>query len=51
MVHATRIKNGTASYCNHLVRTHKLSEEKRARFPIYAKVGFRVGHKITSQLG
>jgi hypothetical protein len=38
MVHATRIKGGAASYCNHWVRTHKLAEEQRARFPIYAKV-------------
>ena len=39
MVHATRIKDGVASYSNHLVRTHKLKEEQRAGFPIYAKVG------------
>jgi carotenoid cleavage dioxygenase-like enzyme len=38
MVHAVRIKDGVASYCNHWVRTHKLAEEQRARFPIYAKV-------------
>jgi hypothetical protein len=38
MVHATRIKDGVASYCNHWVRTHKLAEEQRAKFPIYAKV-------------
>lgn len=42
MVHATRIKDGAASYCNHWVRTHKLQQEQRAGFPIYAKVG-RVG--------
>lgn len=38
MVHAVRIKDGAASYCNHWVRTHKLAEEQRAKFPIYAKV-------------
>lgn len=38
MVHATRIRDGVASYCNHWVRTHKLAEEQRAGFPIYAKV-------------
>jgi carotenoid cleavage dioxygenase-like enzyme len=38
MVHATRIKDGVASFCNHFVDTHKLREEKRAGFPIYAKV-------------
>jgi hypothetical protein len=38
MVHAVRIKDGAASYCNHWVRTHKLAEEQRAKLPIYAKV-------------
>lgn len=39
MVHATRIKGGKASYCNHWVRTHKLKEEQRVGLPLYAKVG------------
>lgn len=43
MVHATRIKDGVASYCNHWVRTHKLAEEQRAKFPIYAKVMCHMG--------
>eukprot|EP00882_Tetradesmus_deserticola_P000837 GHRQ01000910.1.p1 GENE.GHRQ01000910.1~~GHRQ01000910.1.p1 ORF type:complete len:541 (+),score=256.87 GHRQ01000910.1:282-1904(+) len=43
MVHATRIKGGAASFCNHLVDTHKLREEKRAGFPIYAKFGDQEG--------
>jgi hypothetical protein len=38
MVHATRIKDGAASFCNAWVDTHKLREEKRAGFPMYAKV-------------
>lgn len=38
MVHATRIKDGKASFCNHFVQTHKLKEEQRVKFPIYAKV-------------
>lgn len=37
-VHATRIKDGKASFCNHFVRTHRFKEEQRAGFPIYAKV-------------
>eukprot|EP00879_Flechtneria_rotunda_P007143 GHRR01007496.1.p1 GENE.GHRR01007496.1~~GHRR01007496.1.p1 ORF type:complete len:469 (+),score=130.83 GHRR01007496.1:762-2168(+) len=43
MVHATRIKDSHASYCNHFVRTHKLQEEQRAGFPIYAKFGDQEG--------
>jgi carotenoid cleavage dioxygenase len=43
MVHATRIKDGKASYCNHFVQTHKLKEEKKAGFPIYAKFGDQEG--------
>jgi carotenoid cleavage dioxygenase-like enzyme len=46
MVHATRIKDGVASFCNHFVDTHKLREEKRAGFPIYAKVRCSTGHRI-----
>jgi hypothetical protein len=37
-VHATRIKDGKASFCNHFVRTHRFKEEQRAGFPLYAKV-------------
>lgn len=43
MVHATRIRGGQAAYCNHWVRTHKLAEERRAGFPIYAKFGDQEG--------
>jgi hypothetical protein len=47
MVHATRIKDGAASFCNAFVDTHKLREEKRACFPIFAKVR---PHSVTIQL-
>eukprot|EP00775_Hariotina_reticulata_P011168 gene11168-11318_t len=42
-VHATRIKDGKASFCNHFVQTHRFKEEQRARFPIYAKFGDQEG--------
>jgi carotenoid cleavage dioxygenase-like enzyme len=45
MVHATRIKDGVASFCNAFVDTHKLREEKRAGFPIYAKVRGSAGRR------
>eukprot|EP00878_Enallax_costatus_P010867 GHUV01011347.1.p2 GENE.GHUV01011347.1~~GHUV01011347.1.p2 ORF type:complete len:199 (+),score=59.97 GHUV01011347.1:2000-2596(+) len=43
MVHATRIKDGKASYGNHFVQTHKLREEQKAGFPVYAKFGDQEG--------
>ena len=38
MVHATRIGDGKAAYCNRFVDTHRLRVEKEANFPVYAKV-------------
>jgi carotenoid cleavage dioxygenase len=39
MLHAVRIKDGSASYCNHWVRTSRLAQEKEAGWPLFAKVG------------
>lgn len=41
MVHAVRIKDGVAAYCNSYVDTRKLALEKKAGRPIWAKVGGR----------
>ena len=38
MLHACRIKNGKVSYCNKLVDTFKLMQEKAAGCAIFAKV-------------
>lgn len=43
MVHAVRIKDGKASFCNRYVQTSKLRQEQRAGKPIFAKVGRRGG--------
>jgi hypothetical protein len=38
MVHAARIKNGAASYCNRWVQTNRMEQEQLAQQPLYAKV-------------
>jgi len=38
MVHAVRIKDGKATYCNRYVETSKLKQERQAGGPVFAAV-------------
>jgi hypothetical protein len=38
MVHAVRIKGGGAAYSNRLVKTHRLTHEKRRGYAMYQRV-------------
>ncbi|CAG9463470.1 unnamed protein product [Pedinophyceae sp. YPF-701] len=39
MLHAVRVKDGRASYCNHFVRTSRLLQEQAAGRPVFLKFG------------
>jgi carotenoid cleavage dioxygenase-like enzyme len=43
MVHACRIKDGRASYCNRWVETSRLQQERSAGWPMFGKLGDLAG--------
>ncbi|KAF5830496.1 carotenoid oxygenase [Dunaliella salina] len=45
MVHAVRIKDGTATYCNRYVETSKLKQEKKAGKPVFAAFADQEGRR------
>jgi hypothetical protein len=45
MVHAVRVKDGNATYCNRFVQTSKLEQEKKAGKPIFAAFADQEGQR------
>ncbi len=46
MVHAVRIKDGKAAYCNRFVDTARLQHERKAGYGVFSKVSGEEGAAV-----